>query len=799
MRLIRCHIENFGKWSSTDFKFRKGLNGLLKENGGGKSTLAAFIRVMLFGFENETKSTQKRERELYRPWQNGVYGGWLEFETGGKTYILSRTFGTREKEDTFSLRESDTNLESSDFSANIGEELFKLDRDSFSRTVFISQNDCETEVSDRINAKIGNLAENTDDINNYENVDKKLADLLNKMSPSRATGTINKMDRQIAQLREQIRAGGEIGRTIDDITERVRRQKKEQEELRQEQQVLFAHQQKISRGKDVQAKRETYGNLCQEFEERQETLRQVREAFPGQVPVGQNLEHFIAESAKLPAAKDKADYYRMKEDEQEIYEKYLRQFQQGIPEDAWLDETAAGWNARTEKRNMLNINRELLGDLERKADEMAETEQSREAGERKKSSVKKGLVLTAGVLLILLAVFVVMPIHQIAAVCLAAGAVVMVVVMFLVLNKSMENRIQSEKQAVKEAWESNGGPRKIQVLKQQISEDEAYAGMVEKEIQNLFSSMGISYDENKVPDTLYGLKSQIREYERLGERYAKARQEEEALAKLTDMIEGYLKTLGLDPQLDPGSQLRDMQRRLQSYHAAAAEFKRVQSQKIAFEQKEDMDAILDLDVESLEHMPSLEGISERLRQISQRLSGIESNLTAYDRQMDSLQEQMEKIMEDEKNLELLEEQAVQYRRNYDLLTKTREFLAQAKISFTARYTGPLMESFGKYYHKLARETADRYHMDANIKLTVDEKGQQREMRSFSTGYRDLVGICMRMALVDAMYREEKPFIIFDDPFVNLDKAKVEGGLEFLKEVSSEYQILYFTCHESRAI
>jgi uncharacterized protein YhaN len=58
---------------------------------------------------------------------------------------------------------------------------------------------------------------------------------------------------------------------------------------------------------------------------------------------------------------------------------------------------------------------------------------------------------------------------------------------------------------------------------------------------------------------------------------------------------------------------------------------------------------------------------------------------------------------------------------------------------------------------------------------------------------------MRFALVDAMYPVEKPFLVLDDPFVNLDEEKMEHGTHLLKQISSEYQILYFTCHESREV
>ena len=59
-------------------------------------------------------------------------------------------------------------------------------------------------------------------------------------------------------------------------------------------------------------------------------------------------------------------------------------------------------------------------------------------------------------------------------------------------------------------------------------------------------------------------------------------------------------------------------------------------------------------------------------------------------------------------------------------------------------------------------------IDADTKLTVMEQNMPRDIGYLSAGKQDLVGVCMRMALVEAMYKEEKPFLIFDDPFVNLD-------------------------------
>lgn len=117
---------------------------------------------------------------------------------------------------------------------------------------------------------------------------------------------------------------------------------------------------------------------------------------------------------------------------------------------------------------------------------------------------------------------------------------------------------------------------------------------------------------------------------------------------------------------------------------------------------------------------------------------------------------------------------------------------------TAKYADPLLESFGKYYEMISGDPADPFYIDANAAVTVDELGRQRDTDALSTGYRDLVGICLRTALVDAMYQKERPLLIMDDPFTNLDDEKMRKGKTFLENIAQTYQIIYFTCSHSRS-
>ena len=141
MKLIRCHIENFGILHDFDYVFNAGINVIHAENGWGKSTLASFIRVMFYGFDKETKkSIEERERVQKAPWRGGVYGGSLVFETGGRTYRIVRTFDSKKgSRDTFELYDEITGLPSRDYSRAVGEVLFDIDRESYQRTAYIAR------------------------------------------------------------------------------------------------------------------------------------------------------------------------------------------------------------------------------------------------------------------------------------------------------------------------------------------------------------------------------------------------------------------------------------------------------------------------------------------------------------------------------------------------------------------------------------------------------------------------------------------------------------------------------------
>ncbi len=92
MKLVSCHITGFGKIENFDYNFADDLQVIMRSNGWGKTTFAAFIKAMFFGLEH-SRSRAMNDRKHYNPWNGNVYGGNLVFEIGDKTYRVERTFG----------------------------------------------------------------------------------------------------------------------------------------------------------------------------------------------------------------------------------------------------------------------------------------------------------------------------------------------------------------------------------------------------------------------------------------------------------------------------------------------------------------------------------------------------------------------------------------------------------------------------------------------------------------------------------------------------------------------------------
>lgn len=207
MKLLKCHVENFGKLSNFDYTFSDGLNVFQAPNGFGKSTLAAFIKAMLYGFnKRSSQDLQKNDRKKFLPWQGGKYGGSLDFQIADTKYRVWRSFGKTAKKDAFSLYDLTHRKDSTLYSENLGEEIFQLDAESFMRSIYLPQiMRTDTSLTTSIRTKLNNLVDNTDDLNNYESAITRIETARKAYKKFRGSGgKVDEIQNQILQLEETL-------------------------------------------------------------------------------------------------------------------------------------------------------------------------------------------------------------------------------------------------------------------------------------------------------------------------------------------------------------------------------------------------------------------------------------------------------------------------------------------------------------------------------------------------------------------------------------------------------------------
>lgn len=805
MRLIACHIDNFGKLSNLHMDFEKGINVINEVNGWGKSTLAAFLKAMFYGFDSKKESFVK-DRDLYRPWQGGVYGGELDFEIGDKCYRISRSFGRTEKSDEFHLYDLNTNLESNDYSSDIGLELFDLDVASFKRSVFIAQNDCISEASDSINAKLGNLAENTNDINNYESAAKALRDCINSLSPDRVTGSIKKRKKVITTLEHDLKSFDAAETAVREIVakrdEKVR-QRIECASIREEYAKALKIASEESRKKEL---RKNYEQIVADTKENAQVVSEYQKVFPAKVPTGAEFEEQIKIARQLEEEKTTIRNLAFTDREKDYFEELEQVFKNGVPTDAQIDEAL-------EKVSNVSKIREEYAKLDGKMhyfeamalkvdDELAPLELP-------KKSIRKPIGFVLVVLGILVTVFAftmeylpesielpnMVARNGLFLLVLGVGmfgfGISMVVSSY---RQEKKKRLASIMREEKRRTLLEEREKPVKELKNQLQEIEQGMEKTEDEVFTFLHPYGKADRNQEYSAKLYELKNQMHEYEQMAN---KRQQQREAALHYQELF-SCLTTFGNVMQMELPEdniigELGMLQAKAAEYRLALKNLEASQNKKNEFEATYNVESIL-----QKEECPfSLDELNQMIFDVDEKIEEVRESIEHYNRQLEALQEQLD--LRDEKEAELQKEQELQEveTKQYDIVKTTADFLQSAKEQFTARYMAPISKGFEKYYKILTRDEENNWLVDANIELKVKEQGELRETKWLSAGYRDLMGICMRFALVDAMYQDEKPFLVLDDPFVNLDGEKLSHGAELLHELSKEYQVVYFTCHESR--
>ncbi len=314
MKLTRCHIENFGVLSNFDFTFSSGLNTICEDNGFGKSTFAAFIKAMLYGMPRTgARNIVDNERKRYDPWQGGSYGGFLEFEAEGIGYRVTRYFGKTAAKDSFSLMDLTHRQMSGRFTEKLGEELFQLDADAFSRSTYMAQSAFrDMEITTSLRTKLSHLVDDTNDLNNFDTAEKKLREYRAHYRAYRGdSGRIRELENRLHRLEEDRDQAALQRPRLAEMDAALAALDRKTAEKKQRIETLRKTMQRSAASEAYHARREQLADLRQDLAAEEKRIQTLDQKYPAGYPSieeiraqRKNLSLILTESAPESATED---------------------------------------------------------------------------------------------------------------------------------------------------------------------------------------------------------------------------------------------------------------------------------------------------------------------------------------------------------------------------------------------------------------------------------------------------------------------------------------------------------------
>ena len=839
MKLIRLHIESFGKLQNFSYSFHDGLNTFLEENGWGKSTLAAFIKAMLYGMPASSKqSLDENERKKYTPWQGGAYGGSLEFSVATGKYRIERFFGAKESGDSFTLYDLATNCESHRYSSRIGEELFGIDTDGFARTVYLSQHAIIAKGDNNsITAKLSDLLDDVDDIGSFDDaiaaLDKRrkyykmtgergrIADIEREIAGlgaqieqlSRIEGTMRQKETELLTLGEIIK---ESTASIEDVRSTLRRAGTVRERA-----ALMAQKEKMQ--KELSALEESAVALNTQLKGKHPT--------PEEIDAKRRLLNSIYESRarinEIASITTQTEKYEILNSDFAGTLPRREELAQMLSTNLELQNIShreAGLSTPTEGTATHRFARQAppaKEEIKALLDALAAEEATRVAQKEKKGNTKRTPAIVCLVLAALSAIAgLMLPVLFILTFVLGGIAI------YLFSQKNPQKDTPKESQAQTAARQmlaqygfSTEGNLRDALMELSLLSRQWHEGQVAEQkrvkslqvlrtqkqqllcdLQEKFRALDIILPpKNDYRDDIEALRRDIVRISRASaEADQRNRRREAAIAeqkRLQAELTPFLRYFDPDGKMKPSECLDRVQEWETEYRRVSNRIPQLREEIARFVTEKNLSANAEQpDVP----IPDVDALVTRERAMQKELSEMQNRQAELRSYIGRLAIDVERLPEIEATVRSLEEELSIARANSATITNTALFLEEAKTGLSTRYLADMQNSFSALLKALMGETAPESVMDTSFKVKLREGGKTQHPESLSQGWRDAVQLCIRLSLAEALYAEgEKPPIILDDPFVNLDEQRLTAAKQLLATLSNKYQILYLICHEER--
>ncbi len=753
MVIEKIIIKSFGLINDMTLEFSEKVNVIEGQNESGKSTIAAFIKYMLYGFDEGELDGGTAERSKRISWDTGIAQGSMYVRVKDKRYLITRSTTPTDSAVRESYKEDaaiiDLETGAPAFGKlSAGEVFFGVDRSLFENTAFIGQIGDSSINEGSVKESIENILFSGSERINNQRAAARIADKMQSLLHEGGSGgaIVDLVGREEA-LEEKLAACEEDNRKI----------------LEKEAELHRIRARRLD-AEDKQAKLQDLGScysnvmLIQTFDQLHGLEEECEEK-------NEEYNSFIEENTRAGFVPDSQYYTDLLVARKSVNEAYHT--------------LASAQDAYTEQRRAVGITHEIESAIERADSIGGEREiMGSAASYKKKGLLFAALGIVSGLAALALAVFIIA----------TAGREGMLLWQIL----SGVGALAAAGFAVYSAIRFAGSRKMLRALAAKFSTDN-YADLIGK--------LGVIGEARSKRDTL-ALASENAKMavERARERY------EQSKKTLTELI---LRWGEEPPVSDLGGFLDSLEEKVKAFldkkeelfdaktgiEITVKEIRRNLSDKSEIDVRAQVSPLKRKALAGINYDEIINGISEAKSRIS------EEDRLAF---------------EVENELLLLKGRAGDpgdyYARIQAIAERRRELQDKHKAYFVAldaiknaeaNLRAEISPRLGEYATKMMEVMTDKkytsFDVSDGLKVSfTDPSGEKKSIDFLSGGTRDMAYIAVRCALIDMLYTE-KPPVCFDESFAHQDNLRARSMMKAVGELAGEgVQSFIFTCRGREA-
>lgn len=128
-----------------------------------------------------------------------------------------------------------------------------------------------------------------------------------------------------------------------------------------------------------------------------------------------------------------------------------------------------------------------------------------------------------------------------------------------------------------------------------------------------------------------------------------------------------------------------------------------------------------------------------------------------------------------------------------------EALQEAAASFGLEISARLTPRVNELAETVLGGNYEEVAVDSDLTVRVRPKGngRWREVETLSVGAREQIFLILRVAAAEALSQAREPLpLILDEPFAQYDTSRRRSAWDFIFDLATQLQIIFFTCHEN---